>query len=125
MSLMRALIVDPDEAARRQIEGLLDESHFDSLGAASGVAALRFTSDYAIDLIVTEIDLGGLDVLQFLRIVQIGGFGYPPPPVIVSSKLLHDALWATDPVLAGLALLPKPFLPQAFAAALDAAFPVD
>ncbi len=125
MNLMCALIVDPDQAARRQIEALLGASGFDSLQAADGMAALRLSSDYAIDLIVTEIDLGGLDVLQLLRIVRIGGFGYPPPPLIVSSALLHEALWIKDPAFEGLALLPKPFTPHAFAAALDAALPVD
>ncbi len=125
MKLMRALIVDPDQAARHQIAALLDESGFDSVEAGDGRAALRFASDYAIDLIIMEIDLGELDALQFLRIVRIGGFGKPQPPTIVSSVRLHGEPWITHPALEGLALLSRPFTPRAFATALDAAFPVE
>ena len=125
MRLMRALVVDPDSVARLEISKLLDESSFDSVAAIDGVDALRFVSDFAIDLIVTEVRLPKLDAVQLLQIVRSGAFGPKPPPTIICSARLHEASWVTHPALQGLTLLAKPLTPQAFATALDAAFPVE
>ncbi len=89
------------------------------------VDALRFVSDFAIDLIVTEVRLPKLDAVQLLQIVRNGAFGPKPPPTIICSARLHEASWVTHPALQGLTLLAKPLTPQAFATALDAAFPVE
>lgn len=125
MKVLRALIVDPDHTSRREMAGLLDECCFDSLEATDGVHALQFASEYAIDLIVTEIQIPKLDVLQLLHIIRCGAFGWIPPPVIVCSASLQDRSWLTSPALRGLTLLARPFTARSFAVALDAAFPAD
>ncbi len=122
MQLLRALIVDPDRCARREIAEFLGASSFDSVESVDTIGALRFAQDGAIDLIVADIDLRELDDLQLLRIIRCGGFGKTPPPVIVCSALLHEESWMTHPALKGVTGLAKPFTQSSFSAALKGAF---
>lgn len=125
MKFMRALVIDPDSAALLEVSNRLDESGFDSVAACDGVDALRFVSDFAIDLIITEVRLPKLDGIELLNIIRRGAFRPKPPPTIVCSARLHESSWITHPALEGLTLLAKPFTPCAFATALDAAFPTE
>lgn len=122
---MRALIVSPDTVARQQVAHLLDECGFDSVEAADGISALHFASHDGIDLIVTDVRLSRIDGPQFLDIVTDGAFGASPPPVIMCATFLHEQAWVRKLVMPAVTLLSRPFTPQAFAAALDAAFPVE
>lgn len=123
MKLLRALIVDPDQAARSAMMKLLDVRSFDTVEAIDIIGALAFALDGAIDLIIADIDLDELDGLQLLRIIRKGSFGKSPPPVIVCSALLNEEGWTRHPALKGVTHLPKPFTPAAFTAALDQAMP--
>lgn len=123
MNVMRALIIGPHPGDRRSIARLLANAGFESVEVNNGISALRFATSGAIDLIVTEIDLIGLDVARLLHIVRHGAFGESAPPVIVCSALLHGAAWTANAGLEGATLLPSPFTPDAFATALDTAFP--
>jgi len=105
MKVLRALIVDPDKAGRRQVAGLLSECCFDSVEAVDGMEALRFAPKNGIDLIVTEIRIARLNVLRLLHIIRCGGFGLAPPPVIICSASLHDQSWLTSSALRGATLL--------------------
>jgi CheY-like chemotaxis protein len=123
--MLRALVVGPDRSGRREVVRRLGECQFDCVEAKDCMAALRFAGDDAIDLIVTEIETRRLSDLPLLQIVQSGGFGKSPPPVIVCSALLHDAPWSPNRGGFEVTLLGRPFTPRAFADALDAAFPVE
>lgn len=123
LKLLRALIVGPDQHARREIAKRLSMHHFDSVEAEHGVGALQFSSDIAIDLIVADIDLRDLDAVHLLNIVKCGAFGQPPPPVIVCSARVDGETWTMHPALTGATCLPKSFSEDEFEAALRAAFP--
>ena len=125
MKLLRALVVGPDCAGRREVVSRPGECQFVCVEAEDRIAALRFAGDDPVDLIVTEIEPRSLGDLQLLRTVRNGGFGKSPPPVIVGLALLHDASWSPDQNGVEVTLLPRPFTPRAFADALDAAFPVE
>ena len=125
LKLLRALIIDPDQSAQREISTLLSQRHFDSVHAEHCVGALRFATDRAIDLIVADVDLRDLDAMHFLRFVECGAFGKAPPPIIFCSARFDDASWRWYPVLKGVVRLPKPFTERDFEAALSAAFPAE
>ena len=126
MKSLRALIMDPDRAARRQVAKLLGKYGFDSVAAADSGSALRFTSSNGIDLIVADSRLPGLTGPKLVDYVRSGAFGLIPPPLIMlSSSQADETAWIGDPAPDGIAVLERPFTPSAFAAALNAAFPVD
>ena len=125
MKMLRALVVGPDRSGRREVVRRLDECQFECVEAEDCIAALRFAGDDSIDLIVTEVETSRLSDLPLLQIVQNGGFGKSPPPVIVCSALWHDAPWSPNRGGLEVTLLGRPFTPRAFADALDAAFPVE
>jgi CheY-like chemotaxis protein len=126
MKTLRALILDPDRAARRQVAKILVECGFDSVAAADGGSALRFGASDGIDLIVADSRLPELAGAKLVEYVRSGAFGVIPPPLIILSASPADAeAWIGTPVPAGVAVLEKPFTSIAFAAALNAAFPVE
>ncbi len=87
---LRAPIVDPNKAGRRQVAGLLHECCFDSVEAVDGVDALRFASENGIHLIITEMRIAPPNVLRFLYVIRCGGFGLAQPPAIMCSASFHD-----------------------------------
>ena len=112
MKMLRALVVGSDRSGRREVVGRLDECQFECVEAEDC-------------MIVTEVETSRLSDLPLLQIVQNGGFGKSPPPVIVCSALWHDAPWSPNRGGLEVTLLGRPFTPRAFADALDAAFPVE
>lgn len=126
MKSLRALILDPDRAARRQVAKLLGKYGFDSVAAADSGSALRFASSNGIDLIVADSRLPDLVGLKLVNYVRSGAFGLIPPPLIMLSTSQPDeSAWIGNPAPDGIAVLEKPFTTSSFAAALNTAFPVD
>lgn len=125
MNLLRALIVDPDDAVRCSLSGLLDDHGFESVEAADGIAALQFGSSDAIDLIVFDFRRPERDGLPFLDIIKRGAFGWMPPPLIYCSIPLREEAWKRKLAEEGIPLLIRPFTSHAFELALGAAFPAD
>ena len=124
MKTMRALIVVPDAARRIALAKLLDECCFECVEAGDGISAMQLGSDDAIDLIVVDFPVTGMDRQMFLDLVISGAFGRKAPPLIVCSAEPHE-LWGVQFAPTGIALLPTQYTPRAFAVALDAAFPAD
>jgi CheY-like chemotaxis protein len=126
MKSLRALILDPDRAACRQVAKLLGKYGFDSVAASDGGSALRFASSNGIDLIVADFHLPNLVGPRLVDYVRSGAFGLIPPPLIILSTSRPDETgWIGNPAPNGIAVLERPFTTIAFAAALNAAFPVD
>lgn len=96
---LRAPIVDPNKAGRRQVAGLLHECCFDSVEAVDGVDALRFASENGIHLIITEMRIAPPNVLRFLHVIRCDGFGLAQPPAIMCSASFHDQAWQTRSAL--------------------------
>lgn len=125
MNVLRALIIDPDDAVRRRLTDLLDDHGFDSVEATDGIAALQFESSGGIDLIVFDFRHPGVEGPPFLDIIRCGAFGPMPPPLIFCSPRLQEEAWIRKLADEGIPLLIRPFTSRAFELVLGAAFPVD
>jgi len=69
----RVLIVEDDPAQRRILEELVKRFGFDSLsvdGGAKGLDALRASSGAGIELIILDLNMPGMDGLEFLERLQ-------------------------------------------------------
>lgn len=122
MKVLNALIVGPDEAARRYVAELLEPCGFDCVGAADGIGALYHASPDGIDLIVSDSRLSSHQHEVLLEFISRGAFGLNPPPHIVC----HDAQQSRGSAASeGVTRIAAPFTPRAFSQALDLAFPAD
>ena len=69
----RVLIVEDEPAQRRILEELVKRFGFDSLsvdGGAKGLDALRASSGAGIELIILDLNMPGMDGLEFLERLQ-------------------------------------------------------
>lgn len=87
-ALMRALLIAPDAVLASIWKRVLKQESFDTIVVPDGVAAIRQSSQYGLDLIVVAGDLGVIGIGEFLSLLHRGVFGPSPPPVII---LRHDA----------------------------------
>jgi CheY-like chemotaxis protein len=81
-TLLFALIVGLSPEEETVAREVLGAAGFDLRRAKDGLDAVRTAIHTDIDLIVTAIDMAGLDGLQLMQLVQRGLFGSPPPPII-------------------------------------------
>ena len=104
------LVVDDDELARRSMKAILQHSGFlQILEASNGVHALTLFNALGetIDLIVTDIQMPGMDGVTFVRLVKQE---LPRIPVIyVSGHTQPKELVESDEYCA---FVQKPFLPK-------------
>ena len=81
---MLALVVDDDEAIRTYIQSILHAENFETLEAEDGRQALEMVRllDGGLDLIITDIQMPGVDGITFAKAVRAA---YPFVPVILVS----------------------------------------
>ena len=72
MGLMTAsiLIVDDDYAVRDSIQEFLSIKGYTTYSAESAEAALTLLKDHSVDVIITDIIMGGMDGLEMTRMVK-------------------------------------------------------
>jgi two-component system, chemotaxis family, sensor kinase CheA len=63
----RILVVDDSPLTRELISALLEAVGYDILTAADGVEALHLLSHSQVDLVVTDLEMPGLDGLELTR----------------------------------------------------------
>ena len=121
--MARILVVDDDEELRRGVSQFLRRVGHEVDEAANGLAAMRIMEEHTVDLVLTDINMPGMNGIELLtelttrwydaRIIAMSGGGLIP-----EQELLTDAC-----LLGAIDVLPKPFsLPQLFekvAAALE------
>lgn len=83
MNALRALVVAGEDNQRQFLRATLETCGIDCSEAHDGIDALKFASDYGIDLVVTAIHLPRLGGLELLDLTRRGVFGNNSPPVIV------------------------------------------
>jgi len=65
--MQRVLIVDDEENTRIGLVKLLAQEGYDAKAVADGFAALECLNDGLIDLVITDINMPGMNGLVFLR----------------------------------------------------------
>lgn len=80
--LATALVVGGTVRARRYLKSCLGALGFDCFEADNGIDALRYCSEFGVDLIITQKAMPLMDGGELLSLVNRGAFGANPPPVI-------------------------------------------
>jgi len=70
LNFLRLLLVDDDPSVRRALGGALSEEGHEVLAAESAEQALAQLTDYAPDLILSDIRMPGLDGIELLKRVK-------------------------------------------------------
>ena len=80
---IRILVVDDDAAARAALTGLLGSEGYQVDTAADGQAALERLVELPPDVIVTDLDMPGMNGMQLLT--ELRGRGQDVPAIVVTS----------------------------------------
>ena len=70
--LGRILVVDDHAAARESIAYVLSHAGYDVLRLASAVEALPRLQEESFDVVITDLQMPGMDGLEFIRQIQLG-----------------------------------------------------
>ncbi len=113
--MIRTLLVDDDDAARRYLRGLLDEAHADVhvVGEAANIGeAMDTIKAHQPDVVFLDVEMPGGSGFDLLRSLKHWDF-----TVIFTTSHQHYAIQAIR--FSALDYLPKPVLPEELAAALE------
>jgi CheY-like chemotaxis protein len=83
---LRVLLVDDSMATREMIRRLLEDAGFVVVGVGSAEEALDRLTEVAVDCVITDIEMPGMDGLELTRSLR-GMPGFGELPVIVISTL--------------------------------------
>jgi len=109
---MRALVVDDSAVIRKLVCEVLDEEGFSCEEAENGLEGIKYTLREPFNLIVTDINMPGLDGLKFIQRIRASAKGRRVPVIVLSSRRDERAvLQARDLAVQGFVL--KPVSPEA------------
>ena len=107
--MARILVIDDDPNILRNVREILEEEGHEVREALAGEAAMEFLAGASVDLIVTDMNMPGMDGIELLirvhdeypatRLVAISGGGF-----MAKEELLRNAS-----MLGAVAVLEKPF----------------
>jgi two-component system chemotaxis response regulator CheY len=110
---MRVLIADDASGMRTYLRLILEAAGFECTEAADGGEAFDAILRSAYDLLVTDLDMPGMDGFQLISAVSLLPVSRGRPVIIVCSALLDETLAVRRPELrSAAALLAKPVQPQ-------------
>jgi len=115
------LVVDDDDTVRALMTKVVADLGYDVLDARSVDEAVLRAKSRAIDVLLTDLLLGaesGLDVMRAVREL------HPGAGVVLTSGYAQNAEAVAEQLAVGVDFVPKPFTPEALAAALRRAFEV-
>jgi uncharacterized protein (TIGR02266 family) len=118
----RALLVDDDALVRRMMSDALAARGFEVITASDGSAGLQALSEelLALDLLVTDVRMPGMDGETFVRTIRKAG-GESELAIVVVSGRLEDGLERRLEAAGADAVLDKALGPELIAQAADAA----
>lgn len=109
----RVLIADDASGMRTYLRLIMESAGFECFEAADGGEAFDAILKSTYDLLITDLDMPGMDGFQLLSAVSLLPIARGRPPIIVCSALLDETLAERRPELrAAAALLAKPVQPQ-------------
>jgi DNA-binding response OmpR family regulator len=79
----RLLVVDDDDALRNLLARYLTENGYEVTGVADGVAMHRYLARHAVDLILLDVMLPGVDGIALARELRQHG---SPPVIMISAR---------------------------------------
>jgi PAS domain S-box-containing protein len=110
----RVLVVEDDASMRALMVRTLERNGYSVVDAASGSAALTAVGDAPVDLLVTDIEMEGMDGFELAETVRSGT---TTPVLFVSgARQMLDAPWSEG---GAASLLTKPFTPSALLGAVQ------
>lgn len=108
----RVLIADDSSGMRTYLRLILESAGFECFEAADGGEAFDQILAHRYDVLITDIEMPGMDGYQLLAAVGLLPVSRGRPAVIVASALLDETLAERRPELrAASALLAKPVQP--------------
>jgi CheY-like chemotaxis protein len=119
---MNALLVDDSTTIRHLVKRMLEESFPGCVvsEAAEGRAAIRALTQQRIDLIVTDLEMPGMDGRRFLSTLQ-GNPLLKKKSVVVLSSAISEEMKAALSGAENVVLLPKPASSRAIKEAVEKA----
>ncbi len=103
-----ALLVDDNDRFRDRIERELGSEGFDVLAAASGDAALEIVRDIRPDVVVSDLEMPGLDGLHFCRMLrELRAFDAVPLILCTHAEAYDDRVREAR-LLVGVTVVHKP-----------------
>lgn len=109
----RVLIADDASGMRTYLRTILVAAGFECIEAKDGGEAFDAILKSAFDLLITDLDMPGMDGFQLISAVSLLPVSRGRPPIIVCSALLDETTAGRRPELrAAAALLAKPVQPD-------------
>lgn len=117
---LRALIVDDASGMRTYLRLILESAGFDCTEVTDGGDAFDRLLQGGFDIVVTDIEMPGMDGYQLLSAISLLPPSRGKPAVIVASALMDEHLAERRPELRqAAALLAKPVQPADLLKAVD------
>lgn len=88
----RILIVDQDATVREFLHIRLTMQGYETLQAADGLEALDLIVKWEPDLVITELNLHGIDGLPFIHHIQQLSVKQPPQVVVLTEKRVEQTI---------------------------------
>jgi len=110
---IRILVVDDDVFARKIVRRVMNDLKFDNVRQVeSGEAALGLLQDQAFDLIITDVQMPGINGLEFARRIRSGNTrAAPDTPIIVLTSFSNTEVLGVAMALDVNGFLVKPMEP--------------
>lgn len=109
----RVLIADDASGMRTYLRTILVAAGFECVEAKDGGEAFDAILKSAFDLLITDLDMPGMDGFQLISAVSLLPMSRGRPPIIVCSALLDETTAVRRPELrAAAVLLAKPVQPD-------------
>jgi len=83
---MRALVVDDSAVVRKLVCDVLAEEGFECLESDNGLEAIKLALREFFQLVVTDINMPGLDGLKFVQRIRASTKGREVPVIVLSSR---------------------------------------
>ena len=82
----RALVVDDSKSVRMMVVYMLRRGGFEVVDAESAADGLRQLDTVPVDLVITDLNMPGMDGLQFIRAVRARPTGGALPALLMTTN---------------------------------------
>jgi two-component system, cell cycle response regulator DivK len=86
----RILVIEDNPKNMKLVRDVLEYSGFEVLQATSGEDGVRLAGDTAVDLVLMDLQLPGIDGTEALRLIRSGSRNRGVPVVAVTASAMTD-----------------------------------